>query len=60
MWRVFLFFLSDRHGDHLPVIWYHVSGVVRAGEESDAQCGQRGEPTPQQLSHDPHLCSHER
>lgn len=51
--------ISHRHGDHLSVVWHHISRVVRAGEESDAQCGQRGEPAPQQLRHDPHLCSHE-
>lgn len=51
---------SHRHGDRLPVVRYHVSRFVRAGEESDAQCGQRGEPTPQQLGHDPHIRSHER
>lgn len=50
---------SHRHGDHLPVVGRHLQGVIRAGEEGHTQRGQRGEPTPQQLSHDPHLRSHE-
>lgn len=51
--------ISHRHGDHLPVVWRHVSRIIGAGEESHAQCGPAGEPAPQQFCHDPHVCSHE-
>lgn len=51
--------VSHRHGDHLPVVWRHVSRIIGAGEESHAQCGPTGEPAPQQLGHDPHIRSHE-
>lgn len=51
--------ISHRHGDHLPVVWRHVSRIIGAGEESHAQCGPTGEPAPQQLCHDPHVRSHE-
>lgn len=49
-----------RHGDNLPVIRRHLPRLIRARKESNPQRGQRGEPPPQQLGHDPHLCSHER
>lgn len=49
-----------RHGDNLPVIRRHLPRLIRARKESNPQRGQRGEPSPQQLGHDPHLCSHER
>ncbi len=49
-----------RHGDNLPVIRRHLPRLIRARKESNPERGQRGEPLPQQLCHDPHLRSHER
>lgn len=62
LYVVFLLFflISHRHGHHLPVVRHHVQRVVGAGEEGNAQCHQGGEPTPQQLRHDPHLRPHAR
>lgn len=48
------------HGDHVPVVWHHVPRRVGAREEGNPARGQRGEPPPQQLSHDPDLRPHER
>ncbi len=59
-WLLIIFPHRHRHGDNLPVIRRHLPRLIRARKESNPERGQRGEPPPQQLCHDPHLRSHER